>query len=207
MFIDPDHAVIPLQLRDYPEWHHGRDSYALWYIELHTPGLMAYYQQLRAQFSDFLIADAQRQPHITLFVNGFLTQQINWDDDFSLQQMQQQISLLQQQKLSPFKLALTGIDSFSSSLFIQVQDNHGILQQLRGLLARTQQEIAALSYYPHITLGFYRQAFMGQQIIDCIQQIDFKMQTIMVEQLRLGVYDAKTLQGRLSTIYQLDLVN
>lgn len=206
MFIQANRPVMALENRDYPEWHLGRRNFALWYIELEAPPLRDYCQQMREKWRDFLVADYQRQFHITLFVNGFLKIEKQHDDDFSLCQMYEQIEKLQQLKLQPFKLDITAINSFTSSLFLSIEDQSGQLKRIRDICATTQHEIAALDYYAHITLGFYRQAFLGSEILAHLQHCAWQKQSIYVEQIRFGVYDAQVLQGRLSTLYQLDLV-
>ena len=54
MFLQPHSTVVPTEARDYPEWHLGRERYALWYIEVDDPVLISYLTQLREQFSDLL---------------------------------------------------------------------------------------------------------------------------------------------------------
>ncbi|MFU8928045.1 2'-5' RNA ligase family protein [Acinetobacter puyangensis] len=206
MFIQANRPVVALENRDYPEWHRGRQHFALWYIEIEAPELIGYCQDMRMQLLDFLLPDSQRQFHISLFINGFLTPFKHDDDDFSLNQMLSQIEQLQQLNLQPFELDIGAINSFSSSVFLTIEDKSDSLTRIRNLLSSTQQEIAAPAYCPHITLGFYRQAFSGQDVLARLQQCDWQQQTIRVEQLRFGVYDAQVLQGRLSTLYQLDLV-
>jgi hypothetical protein len=60
-------------IRDYPEWHLGRQNYALWYLEINDQKLVHYLDVLRAHFSEFLLEPNHRQYHVTLFICGFLT--------------------------------------------------------------------------------------------------------------------------------------
>lgn len=95
MFLNSSTSVIPTLTGDYPEWHCGREYYSLWYIHIEHPELLAYLNQLRSEFSDFLYTPNSRQFHITLFVCGFLTQHKPVrDDDFNLVAMQQHLQTL-----------------------------------------------------------------------------------------------------------------
>ncbi len=42
VFLQPHSTVVPTEARDYPEWHLGRERYALWYIEVDDPVLISY---------------------------------------------------------------------------------------------------------------------------------------------------------------------
>ena len=63
--------VVPTLNQDYPAWHLGREHYALWYLEILDPDLLAYLATLREHFSDILYTPNTRQFHITLFICGF----------------------------------------------------------------------------------------------------------------------------------------
>jgi hypothetical protein len=61
VFLQPNSTVVPTEARDYPEWHLGRERYALWYIEVDDPVLISYLTKLREQFSDLLYQSNQRR--------------------------------------------------------------------------------------------------------------------------------------------------
>ena len=97
MLLQASTQLIATELRDYPEWHHGRSDYGLWYIEIDQPELIRYLDQVRTPFSNLLIPSNQRQYHITLFVCGFLTADVKkYDDDFQIAQLNRQIDLVKQ---------------------------------------------------------------------------------------------------------------
>ena len=103
MFLQSDRLTIPTEKHDYPEWHKGREDYALWYVEIDHPKLLAYLNQLRQTFANYLYQPNTRQFHITLFICGFLTdQQSQFDDDFIIQKFQQQVKLLVKDNLNIF---------------------------------------------------------------------------------------------------------
>ncbi len=87
--------MVPTPIRDYPEWHLGRQNYALWYLEINDQKLVHYLDQLRAHFSEFLVEPNHRQYHVTLFICGFLTHEIKvHGDDFCFSGFVQQREIL-----------------------------------------------------------------------------------------------------------------
>lgn len=206
MLLQPSSTVIATEIRDYPEWHHGRSDYGLWYIEINQPELNHYLDEIRAQFSDLLIEPSQRQYHITLFVCGFLTfNHPKFDDDFQMPILNYQIELLQQLPLEPFELEITQIDSFNSALFLHIHDQNNILDKIRDRFAQGSTEIAALNYCPHITLGLYRDTWSSDLVLQRIQKLPLKRMKIQVNQLTFGYYKAQILQGLLYPYHQFQL--
>ncbi|OTG67663.1 2'-5' RNA ligase family protein [Acinetobacter silvestris] len=198
MFLKSSQCVIPTQRHDYPEWHRGRQDYAVWYLEIHQPELLIYLNQLRVDFSAFLFQPNTRQFHITLFICGFLTDQAPiLNDDFSNEQFKQQLQLLVQENIQSFQLTVGKINSFDSALFVEVLDHHNSLSKIRNLLSKSQNEIAPLNYSPHITLGLYHSAFNSDAIFAKIASLQQQSFDISVDHLSFGCYKAKELQGPL----------
>ena len=99
--------MVPTPIRDYPEWHLGRQNYALWYLEINDQKLVHYLDQLRAHFSEFLVESNHRQYHVTLFICGFLTHENKvHDDDFCFSGFVQQREILRKEDIAPFQLKL-----------------------------------------------------------------------------------------------------
>ena len=208
MFLQSDYLTIPTETHDYPEWHKGREDYALWYVEIDHPELFAYLNQLRQTFANYLYQPNTRQFHITLFICGFLTdQQSQFDDDFIIQKFQQQVKLLVKNNLNIFQLKTGQIQSFESALFVEIFDIENSLSNIRSLFSRKHLEISALDYCPHITLGLYSKAFESSEIFAKIQQIPQQYFNISVDHLTFGLYKAKILQGQLYPYQQVHLMS
>lgn len=194
--------MVPTSRRDYPEWHLGRQNYALWYLEINDQKLVDYLDALRAHFSEFLLEPNSRQYHITLFICGFLTHETElYSDDFSLSELEQQREILRKENFSSFQLKIGSVDSFSSALFVQIQDTENILSQIRQKLGLVSNEIAALEYCPHITLGLYKKDYSSDLILHKISELLVQYKhaefDLKVEHLTFGYYQAQTLQGKL----------
>lgn len=91
--------MVPTTIRDYPEWHLGRQNYALWYLEINDQKLVDYLDVLRTHFSEFLLEPNNRQYHVTLFICGFLTHEHSiYSDDFSFHDFSEQREILKKRK-------------------------------------------------------------------------------------------------------------
>ena len=207
VFLQPNSIVVRTEARGYPEWHLGRERYALWYIEVDDPVMIRHLRQLREQFSDLLYQPNQRQFHITLFVAGFWAEQVTYSDDFSRIQRTLQIELLKNLKLEPFQLQIGALNSFESALFLKVDDAAGVLDKIRKTLMHISQEVAALSYCPHITLGLYRKAVSSDPVLARMAEIKDINYSLNVSKLTFGFYQAHVLQGPLFSHTQIELGN
>lgn len=194
--------MVPTSIRDYPEWHLGRQNYALWYLEINDQKIVDYLDALRAHFSEFLLEPNSRQYHITLFICGFLKHETKvYSDDFSLSELEQQSEILRKENFPSFQLKIASVDSFTSALFVEVQDTENILSKIRQKLGLISNEIAALDYYPHITLGLYKTDYSSDLILRKISELPVQYKQaefdLKVEHLTFGYYQAQTLQGQL----------
>lgn len=194
--------MVPTSIRDYPEWHLGRQNYALWYLEINDQKIVDYLDALRAHFSEFLLEPNHHQYHITLFICGFLNQETKvYSDDFSLSELEQQSEILRKENFPSFQLKIGSVDSFTSALFVEVQDTENILSKIRQKLGLISNEIAALDYYPHITLGLYKTDYSSDLILRKISELPVQYKQaefdLKVEHLTFGYYQAQTLQGQL----------
>lgn len=197
MLIQVNQPVTPLIWQDYSDWHKNRTAFGVWYIEIERTDLVNYCQNLRDEFADFLCDDYQRQFHITLFVNGFFVDNKQYADDFDKTDLLLQINSLKKLNLSPFSLTLANLDSFLGALFIHILPDDNLLK-VREVLKQTHQEISPSHYIPHITLGFYKDNFLGQEILDKMAKVNTENIEFNVTKLIFGTYNPKELQGKLT---------
>lgn len=197
-------TVIPLLNHDYQEWHKNRPYFGLWYIEIDNPMIVDYCQTQQTYLKEFLNPNYNRQFHITLFVNGFWVKDKWYNDDFDEEDLNQQIYLLRSLNLNKFNLKLTNFHSFDNCLSIQISDNE-YLTSIRKILQSAHNEISPSHYIAHITLGFYRERFLKQTIMEKIQQTPIQTLSFEVKKLTFGVYHSQELQGKLTPIFNLTL--
>lgn len=122
-------------------------------------------------------------------------------DDFCFSDFVQQREILRKEDIAPFQLKIGSVDSFSSALFVEVQDTENILSLIRQKLGTVSNEIAALDYCPHITMGLYKKDYSSNLILQKISQLPVQYTQaefdLKVEHLTFGYYQAQTLQGQL----------
>lgn len=204
-FLTAQQSTLATRQSGYPEWHLNREKYALWYLELEQTECITYCQQLTAHFSDLIIQPMQRQYHITVFVCGFLQDQLIYNDDFSLAQFQKQRALLEQLSLNPIQLRTGKVRSFQSALFVEIEDQKNILAQLRAQMAQCADEIRAQIYIPHLSLGIYNNVYDYAQIMKRINSVEQRSFVLNFKQLHFGYYQAQCLQGPLYAAHTLQL--
>lgn len=206
MFLQPDHHVVPTLDCDYPDWHKGRTAFSLWYIPIEDRALLDYLNALRAHFKDVLYQPNTRQFHITVFICGFPTcHAVQHNDDFSHISLLQQKQFLKQQQFEAIKLQTGSIQSFESALFVEIVNPHPVLAILRQGLGQFTDEIAALKYCAHITLGLYRTKLLGAEVYERIEGLSQRCFDFKVDKICYGTYQAQQLQGELTAQYSVQL--
>lgn len=185
-------------MRDYPEWHRGRKHYTLWLIEPRSEEIYKRVNAAREHLSEFLLKPYQRQPHITLFVCGFLAEIPHFDDDYSRAQLERHTELLKQSNVGPFRIEIGGLKSFASAPFLEVQDREGGIERLRTLLAADGKEIAWNTFTPHITVGLYSGTFCSKEVGQRISTFSSKPIRLTVDRVSFARYHAQKIAGALS---------
>jgi 2'-5' RNA ligase len=197
--------TIPSPVHDHPNWHHGRQDYSVWLIELGGMEVSQKVAAAREHLSPFLLKPYQRQPHITIFVCGFLADTPQYDDDYSAGQLERHAHLLKVSAVKPFTVEIGGLNSFASAPFLEVADPEGGLDRVRSLLLSTGKEIGRSSYTPHITVGLYSGAFPGSMINERISSFPKDPCKLMVDRITLATYQAREMAGALTYRYAVAL--
>ncbi len=202
--LSPSGRTLALEDRDYPQWHKGRLDYAVWLITADLAPVRERIAQVRAHLAPLLVPDntpPRRQPHITVFVCGFIAPTVVHDDDFTPTMRAAQRAALAAAAQGGFTLQIGGIDSFDSAVFLRVDDPQGGLAALRRALGQGMREIRQSAYVPHLTVGLYRAAFDTRMVADCLAS--WRPQppiALRVECLALARYQAQVLGGALETL-------
>ena len=195
-------TAIPSERRDFPEWHHGRKDYAVWVLRCdESPALQEKFAAARAQLNDYLLAPYARQPHITLFVCGFLVSDLQRNDDFTRAQLEAQIRALGEAHIQPFEIEIGGLNSFASAPFLEVHDPAAGIPRLREILAGGAREFRTAPYRPHLTIGLYAEAFASEKILSRMAAFSSRPVRWRVEQVTLSTYRAQEIAGELRFRY------
>ena len=197
--------TIPSLLHDYPEWHRGRQDYSVWLIELGRREISQKVAAAREQLSDFLIKPYQRQPHITVYVCGFVADTPRYDDDYSAEQLEHHAQVLRKATVKPFSVNIGGLSSFASAPFLEVDDLDGGLRRVRALLSTTGKEIRRSDYTPHITVGLYSGAFPGSVVFERASSFPKDPCTVTIDRITFATYQAREIAGALTRRYEVVL--
>jgi 2'-5' RNA ligase len=200
-------TTIPASLRDYPEWHRGRGDYAVWLIKLEADEIREKVKAAQRHLADFLLQPYQRQPHITLFVCGFLTEHPQYEDDFSTEQFRAQAQLLKDAQLPAFPIEVGGLNSFASAPFLTVTDPQGGIDKVRAVFARTVEEIARSEFTPHVTIGLYAGAYPSEVVLQRMAAFPVNPLRIEVKEITFATYQAREVGGMLKERESIGLLH
>jgi 2'-5' RNA ligase len=201
--LNENRETIPSPAHDYPDWHHGRQEYSVWLIELGGMEVVQKIDAAREHLSDFLIRPYRRQPHITVFVCGFLSGTPLYDDDYGSGQFERHLRLLRGAAGKPFTLEIGGLNSFASAPFLEVADLEGGLDRVRALLLTAGNEIGRSDYTPHVTVGLYSRAFPGSVVTGRIASFPKATCKVTVDRITFASYKAREIYGELTNIHEI----
>ena len=172
----------------------------MWLIDADVGAVRERISQAQAHLAPLLVHH-QRQPHITLFVCGFMADVVAHGDDFTPDMLAAQQAALQALQLEPFTLQIGAIDSFDSAVFLRVGDPDNGLAPLRQALGQGTREIRQSAYVPHLTVGLYNGGFDTQMVAGQLQS--FAAHTpipLRVQRIHFARYEARVLGGPLETL-------
>ncbi|MCQ4347069.1 2'-5' RNA ligase family protein [Pseudomonas stutzeri] len=194
----PEAHSLPCEWRDYPEWHRGRNRYAVWTLPVDCPQILARLERARAHLGAWLHGAGRRQAHVSLFVCGFPSAAPHFDDDFPAARLDAQLDALRRLAAGPFELHIGGLRSFASAPFLAVADPHERLAGLRAALAACGPEIRQAPYRAHLTVGLYARAIPRAQLARQLAAFaEREPLRLPVRELHLSSYAATDLSGPL----------
>lgn len=204
-FLDAGHTLENIR-RDFPEWHRGRPRYLLWAIDADLPAIRQNVASAAQHLQDLLLADYIRQPHITLALCGFPTDDPQRDDDFGPAALLAQLKALRATACAPFMLQVGHLASFSSAPFLAVQDLEGGLGALRDALSPTTPATGS-RYLPHVTVGLYQGCYPAQEVQARLDAHAAQPVLCPVDRISLMSYASAEIGGTLAHLADYDLAS
>ncbi|MDO8843716.1 MAG: 2'-5' RNA ligase family protein [Methylicorpusculum sp.] len=198
--------TIPNVRRDFPDWHLGRSRFALWAIDVDYPGVRQKVNAAKQHLSEFLLDDYNRQPHITLSICGFPSNNPKHSDDFGANFFESQLSWISQASLKPFEIKIGTLSSFSSAPFLHVTDTSTSIASLRTCLTSSAHLGFSSVYTPHVTVGLYAGTWPREPVfarIKTFSQSD--VTSCLIERISLMSYAAAEIGGPLRTLADFHL--
>lgn len=191
--------TVPSVIREYPEWHRGRDRYSLWLIRLEGDEVLSRVESARKHLADLLLTPYLRQPHITVFVAGFPTDDPVRDDDYGTAHLLQHRRSLRDAAIGPFSVEIAGLNSFASAPFLEVVDKEGRLERIREVLGGAKAEVGRGRdrFLPHITVGLYAGTFPSGMVRGRMDEFRHAPCMVTVSRISFAHYDARNITGPL----------
>ena len=186
--------------RSFQEWHQGIKRYGFWAILIDSPAWKDEFSRAQAHVADLVHPNYRRTPHITLSACGLVSERY-----FSEAQLSKQIASIKSLDLPSFDLELTEIDSFDTAPYLAIKQ-HPLLNIIRTGLEATISDSPAPEYCPHLTLGFYQNAYHRKSVGRQLKQ--FRNSTIpplRVNSISYCTYQTKDIQGELSLEHSIHI--
>jgi len=189
--------TIPAEIRDFPEWRRGRETYAVWVLRVEDSAIRDKFKSAQEHLNGYLLELYQRQPHITLFVCGFLVDTPQYNDDFTAAQLQVQIGTVERARIQPFEIEIGGLGSFASAPFLEAHDPDNGIARLREVLSRGGREFRTAPYRPHLTVGLYADAFDSREVTRRLAEFPSNPIRWKVMEITLATYQVREVAGLL----------
>jgi len=191
--------------QDFSAWHQGRPHFALWAIDVDFSAVRQQVQAANQHLAGLLLDGYCRQPHITLGISGFLSNQSQYADNYSASDLEADISALESACIRPFEIEIGSLASFSSAPFFHVHDSGNSLHALHKILHSISDGEHA-EYVPHVTVGLYSDTW-GTEMVDHRLHVfpQGSMIRRSISRISLMRYNASEIGGSLLTIADYDL--
>jgi len=203
-FLENPHTIKNLR-QDFPDWHRGRPHYALWAIDVDCQAVRRQVQAAEQHLAGLLLDGYCRQPHVTLGISGFLSEQQQCSDNYGAVNLEADVSALKSACIQPFEITVGALSSFSSAPFLHVHDSGGSLYALHALL-HSMTDGERTQYVPHVTVGLYSDTWSTEMIdlqLDAFPQ--GSITSCVVSRISLMCYNASEIGGELVTLADYDL--
>ncbi len=196
--------TLATELRDFPEWHQGIRHYAVWALPVEDPAWLEGIRYLQQHLAPLLHPGYARQPHITLFACGLVDQH-----HFRPDQARDQLAALKALNLSTLQLNAAGLSTFTTAPWLGIQPVDNRLALIRRTLAAILTEDTPASHYrPHVTLGFYQQAWRLSDILSRLATLASRLPSLPplpINRLDLCYYATNEIQGELTVKDSIEL--
>lgn len=179
----------------------------MWVLRPENGAVQGKFEAAREHLNGYLLEPYRRQPHITLSVCGFLVSESHYNDDFTHNQIQSQMQVLEAADIPSFEIDVGGLNSFASAPFLEVHDPSNGIARVREILSRGAREFRTAPYTPHLTVGLYADAFSSEVVMGRIAAFEKNPVRVKVEQVTLATYQAQEVMGALRYRHDVTLTN
>ena len=197
-----DNTTHATELRDVVEWHQGIQYFGFWAIEIFDTACREKIRVHQAQLAPLLHPDYLRQPHITLWPAGLMAEQ-----HYNKAKLHLHIAQLIDAKISAFSLRLSSVNSFMHCPYLAISDPLDNLNRLRQHFSYIAPADSPMSYTPHVTLGFYNQAYPSSDLVTEFVKLNWADIEFRVTELIFAQYKTKDIQGPYQVLHRIRLAS
>ena len=187
--------------RDFKEWHGGIPFYGFWAILIDQPEYLSVFSKAQNHLQGFFLPGYARQAHITLNACGLIS-----ETHFSKDALIKQISALKEMHLSPFDIAASHLDSFTTAAYLSISDETGTLCKIHNTLSDISNDSRPDSFQAHITLGLYRDKFESATVAEEIIKFgDIHISPLLIREIQFCRYQTSNIQGPIEVVKRIQL--
>ena len=187
--------------KNFEEWHLGIPYYGFWAILIDQPEYLSLISKAQNHLQHFFLPNYSRQAHITLNACGLMS-----EDHFSNVDLANQISNIEEMKLSAFEVSLSHIDSFTTAAYLSVSDTCRSLCKINQALSLIAHDSTPTIYQPHITLGLYREKFESKCVAKEIRKFGrVELPSMLVKEVHFCRYETSNIQGPIEVLKSIKL--
>jgi len=185
--------------KNFEDWHLGIPYYGFWAILIEDPTYISLIAKAQTHLQNFFLPNYSRQAHITLNACGLMS-----EEHFSEAALINQISSIEEMKLSAFDISLSHIDSFTTAAYFKVLDACHSLYKINKALSLVASDSNPSSYQPHITLGLYREKFESKFVAEEIMKFEqVKTSPYSIKEVQFCRYETSNIQGKIEVIKRI----
>ncbi|MFT6030400.1 MAG: 2'-5' RNA ligase [Oleiphilaceae bacterium] len=187
--------------KNFEEWHLGIPYYGFWAIVIEQPEYLSLISKAQNHLQHFFLPNYSRQAHITLNVCGLMS-----EDHFSNAALDDQISIIEEMKLSVFEVSLSHIDSFTTAAYLHISDASDTLCKINQTLSVISHNSTPTIYQPHITLGLYREKFESKCVVEEIMKFGrVEIPSMIAKEVHFCRYETSNIQGPIEVLKRIKL--
>lgn len=185
------------------DWHQGIPWYGFWAIMVTDRHWLKALHDAQQHLKQQLRPGYARQLHITVSASGLMHK-----DHFSEQHYQQQKQSLLANLPAAFTVSADRLNSFAAAPYLAINDKCQHLLSLRSLLGKVKADDEPEIYHPHITLGFYSEVFICDEIANRLRQFSVPtLPDLRVSDIAFCRYQTTQLQGEIEILERIALKN
>ena len=173
-FVRFSQSGLTKKWEEIPEWTKGRSEYYGFVIRVNNPQILSSLSMLKQTLSQFsyISFHPDRFLHITLKALGFADPQKIYSDSLNKNDITRFIQQAESVSRSfrSFTINLRGINSFSNSLFVEIDDPGNNLINLISSLDGIQFDLEHRRL-PHLTIGYYLQEQNNKKLVRALSEL------------------------------------